>query len=739
MMDHDTENVDKMLRGIYSALLRHKMLFAIYLCLPVVVTFAYLSMQPRLYEATAVVALEAQNANFISANDVSEQYRMEDAELLTAMERLRSATLISKVLSEHSASWGFLFNGVVSDPIEFRGSEGPKGDEGRSDVSHDMLLQASKNVLDYITIRQRGRSRAIEISVMHPHPSVARLTANALAEEFVMGDIQSTTDMNGRVISASRRIETLLTQNEKQAKDQLEKKVSDSRGDGSLLASQIYSEKLAEQRKTLQQLRLERSSRNSKLLVVTEAFERAGASKALVLLGSDQTSDRLIEQLSEAEAQFIAAKQTYGPQHHKYLEANEEYQSQLSRAAEAVRGFISQLKTEISAHTKEIERIENEIASTEVELRDAEYNRQEIAQLEQDLKHRQDAIREYQSQLNEAEKLGLTVPRSRASVLSSAATPKSSVYPKTGVLMALSLVGGLVLAFGAVGVVEIYSDRMHPVDEIIQRFNLQGGAVLPDLGRSKPVLPGLVLPKFVGGRNPKKSHLKYGFIQALSLVSAQIQQGNAMQNQASTFLVTSSLPDEGKSTITMHLAKSLTRQGLRVLVIDGDVRRPSLHKLMQMGDPLYLSDFDPQRESYKKVLHQHRRSNASFIFSAPARDEQDCQKLLKLVALVAVQAAADFDVILIDTSPIMATSDVVVLSGLLKSLRTIFIADWKTSKYAALEKSVKLLEMSQVPASFVIINKVQFSDYWLYADYEAVSSYAKYGAHYVKSLGYQYA
>ncbi len=125
---------------------------------------------------------------------------------------------------------------------------------------------------------------------------------------------------------------------------------------------------------------------------------------------------------------------------------------------------------------------------------------------------------------------------------------------------------------------------------------------------------------------------------------------------------TSAAPGEGKTTVVANLSMSLAATGRRVLVIDGDLRRPRLHKLMQVPSGPGLADLlrrDPAGPPASLSKFVHSTSFANLYVLPPGAAGNDAPELLARPQLVQLfrELARSFDFVLIDTPPLLACSD----------------------------------------------------------------------------------
>jgi capsular exopolysaccharide synthesis family protein len=199
-------------------------------------------------------------------------------------------------------------------------------------------------------------------------------------------------------------------------------------------------------------------------------------------------------------------------------------------------------------------------------------------------------------------------------------------------------------------------------------------------------------------------------------------------------MVTSSLPNEGKTVFAVSLARSVAQAGGKALLIDCDLRRPSIGKLFGVeADPGLLAFFD-DRADKSEVVKIDPDSGLHFIpVSSGTSNPQDLLGSKHMKALIDVMRDR-YDLIVLDTPPLLTLSDGVVLSH--SADATIFLVRWAQTPRSVVSEALKSFRAIGGKLAGVVLSRVDMRSHATYA-YGAPgyydSYYGKYDSDHVHS------
>ena len=252
-----------------------------------------------------------------------------------------------------------------------------------------------------------------------------------------------------------------------------------------------------------------------------------------------------------------------------------------------------------------------------------------------------------------------------ATIISPADPPNKPSFPDKPLLFVISnviaLAAGLLVAVG----VESLDKGFRSADQIEQIIGARCLGLVPALrGLSKI------------GKTPEEYILEkpesaYG--EAIRGVYTSIRMLD-VKNPPKLLMIASALPKEGKSTMVTSLARLVAGIGLKVIVLDCDLRRPLLHKLFGLSSKPGLAEYLREKVPLDAVIHQDHHSSAH-VMAAGERvlgptDLFTSDRMRELLQ----ELRRSYDLILIDTPPVLAVSDARIISALVD--KTLFVVRW---------------------------------------------------------------
>jgi succinoglycan biosynthesis transport protein ExoP len=279
-------------------------------------------------------------------------------------------------------------------------------------------------------------------------------------------------------------------------------------------------------------------------------------------------------------------------------------------------------------------------------------------------------------------------------VVERAEVPGGPVSPTGRKTWLLSLAIGLVAAIAVAYGLDYMNDTIKTPEDITRQLKLAFLGLIPAVrGDRHPVLAS--------------SHTPHDFGEAFrslrtSLISRYPGEG------AKTMVVTSAQPLEGKTTTAANIAMALAYGGSRVLLIDADMRRPGLHRPLRLNNERGLSQILTGQARVRDVIQ--RTVDPNLLAVTAGRTPPNPSELLsseRMKTLITNLAHGPFDWIIIDTPPVLAVTDAVILAPVVSGVT--FVVGSEMTRRRLAERAVETILNSHPKMMGVVLNRVDFA------------------------------
>ena len=282
------------------------------------------------------------------------------------------------------------------------------------------------------------------------------------------------------------------------------------------------------------------------------------------------------------------------------------------------------------------------------------------------------------------------------SLLEPVTLPRSPVVPKTRRNIALGIIMGAILAISGALFFTTLKDTVGGPDELRRRFGVAALGEIFEWSTRQIEKDELVV----------LTEPSSGFAESFRQVRTNIQFKIATQ-PGKIYLVTSPGPGEGKSTIISNIALSFAQSGKRVILVDGDLRRPSLHRRFKSvnREPGLSNFLGKQATDISGVIHATEVEGVSLIPGGPIPPNPSELLGSQLMSDLLDQVKEKADIVLVDSPPVLAVADGRILAA--QSDGVLMIVDGLRTRSAALRAAMNALLDTQVTVFGVITNKLK--------------------------------
>jgi polysaccharide biosynthesis transport protein len=388
--------------------------------------------------------------------------------------------------------------------------------------------------------------------------------------------------------------------------------------------------------------------------------------------------------------------------------------AELNREEQAMRFAASKLNLENQLTQLEIQMDETRLA---IQATDSTPNgRTERDRLEASLAQQSQT---YASLLQSYEQVRLTEAQTTSTVIikEPAIPPNSPIRPRTVTNTVLASVVGVMLAVGVVFLIEALDDTLRTPDDVVRHLNLPvlGVIATHDVVDGKPVVAYRPRSPVAEAFRSLRTNLQFAMV----------------DRPLETILITSPSPEEGKSTVATNLALVMAQSERKVALVDADMRRPSIHRLLGLPNRFGVSSlFVMNQVQLDGALRPSEIPNMFTMTSG--KTPPNPAELLGSAKMGEIldQVKSLMDVVVIDIPPVLAVTDASVLAPRIDGV--LLVLKPGSTKIAAARQAVEQLRRVGAHLLGVVLNEVSLTrsryNYQYYKGYQYYYAYPEYYA-----------
>ena len=620
-----------------------------------ITTIASFRMQP-IYVATTRIEIDRENANILPFQGTdSFDYMMDlDNYIETQSKILTSETLALHTIRD-SGLWA---------PPEFSPPNGPSEALASGSLANQKPPPELGEFLGSLSARRVPSTRLMDVSFESTDPQLAARTVNAHIASYIDQNFRSKYE-------ATTRASTWLT-------DQLtELKIKVQRAEDARIAYErqnqiwtlddkqnITSQRLADINRQLSEAQSERTKKES-----LYEFAKSGNLDAIPQIQSNAALGDLLKKHSDASSAYADALSQYGPNFPKV----QRLQAQIKDLGQAIEKEKKNILDVLESNYKEARQRET-LLTQALDQQKAESSQMAGKLVEYNILKREAEANKtlYDGLMTKLKETAISqgLRSSNIRVIDAAMIPSTPSRPAKTRNVVLAFLIGLVGGIGLALMREYLDNTVKTPDDIERLTRLPSLAVVPQFVGSNGDAKRGLLKSFDANGHDKRMELvaqhlpKSQMSEAFRALRTSILLSQA-DHPPQVILVTSALPREGKTTAAANLAVTLAQLGDSTVLVDADLRKPGIGRLLNLGDGKHagLSSYLAGVSSLDQVTLPHPAiPNLAAIPTGPLppnpADLLSSQKLADAVA----ELRTNYKFIVIDSPPVMAVTDAVILS-----------------------------------------------------------------------------
>lgn len=604
-----------------AAVRRHAWRIAIFVAAAVLCTGIFLMRLHKQYQSTAVIRIDPslpmdvvgnQGANSGGANM--------GAQLATDEKEIGSPAVVTPAI---------LKAGLWKPPAD-----------GSSDSVPSSLVA---KVAGGVKVNQVRGTYLLNVSYRSESPDLAAAMANTLAQQFIEHEYQT---RNSALLS--------LTQYMRQQIKQLGHRMRSSQlalnafeRNNNIVNPDNMSGLLTQQLSSLQQ-DLGQEQARQRVLDANLALAKEGNIDALLVSDRGSALAPLLTAQQQAQIEFDALSAKYGPGNYLYQQEKRKLAHIKGAVRKEQQHVVAQIEAQAKAESVQVKLTARQLAETKAQLN--QFNRKGV-QFEI-LKHEADSDKSiYDSLLERVDAADVSAGyHSTAMRIVDAASPNPvPVYPrvKLTLLLAFLLSGALGVA-GAVAVSGMDRTLRDP-NAVSSTLGISLLGSLPQV-QEEAELKSLMMPPA-----PHEDSMRNAFVESVLGIRSTLLL-SASDGPVHSVAVVSSQPAEGKTVVSTNVALALAGLGKRTVLVDGDLRRPQVHRVLGLSNRRGLSSVLQGQSSLNDVLLPGPTEGLTVLPAGPTSAHAR-EMIAGRIGVLVEELKAQFDVVVLDTPPVLGFAD----------------------------------------------------------------------------------
>ncbi|ABF42311.1 Protein-tyrosine kinase [Candidatus Koribacter versatilis Ellin345] len=706
--------------GLFRIIVRRRKLLAAGVLLGILLATAYCILKTRRYEGEATVYVHPEGSDVLgSMPDLGLSSGMDwNSQLATQIKILQSDALAwdvvkrlrldqkppfagDKLYTEGSGTW-YSHHGLRSLPNE------PLSNIGNA--RRQQLLARFQLGLDVTEVPRTG---IVQLRFRSSDPELAAAVVNELAEAYTEHNFQvayeSTIKASDWLAKQLVELKTGIQSSEQQIADyqKTHKIIGTDENNNLTLAT------LDDVSKQYTDAQADRIMKEAKYRLA-----KSGNPELIGMLVPDSVLPVLRTQEADIQNQLSQATAIYGPNYPRVVELKKQLAQVNASLAKETRDIEARFSSEYEASLNTENKIKGNFDQHQQEALSKSQNFSEYSRLRREVDTSRDIYDDLLRKLREAGVMA-SLKAANIDVVDAAPVPIKPVEPAMKLAMALGLIGGLFMGFAGVVVAEAVDQSLKTPDDVELITSLPVIGVIPNtaVGRSSNGRPGRTAVKQEAMGIDVLTRPNSQFSESFRTLRTSIMLSFPSRPPKS-LVVTSALPGEGKSTISMNVAGTLVQRGARVLLVDADMRRGRLASRAGAQEGDGLTECLSGLRRWTDVVQDASGIAGLRILSAGVRPPNPAELLSsdKLKEMLE-EWQKNFDHVIFDAPPALVVTDAVVLALLCDAV--LLVARSGVTHRSALRRSYEMLLHDGIRVAGVILNM-----------YNPAGDYGYYGSNY---------
>ena len=699
---------------------RWKLILSTAAVIAVVTYIALLAVTPR-YTATAQVLLDPNKQKLLGANSIMSELSLDSGNVDSQLSLIRSTNLLRRVVDNTKLTQDVEFGvavtpGLFSLLTSWFSTEHEaqlKTAPASSDAISPDVLRSIGRLRSALEVTRVQRTYVIAIAVTSEDPAKAASLANAVAAAYVVDQLDARYEAAKTASNwLAQRMEGMRTQVK-----QSEEAVANFRREHNLVTTSsegkltINEQQLSDLNGKLVTARAETAAKRAAYEQAQQMQSQGGSLQTVSEVVRSPVISQLRNQQAQAAQKIAELVSRYNDDHPLVVRGRAELRDINNSIANETGRIITNLKNEydvakaredsLQKSLDQISGVNGRDDSVGVRLRELERNNAANKTLFESFLS--------QAKITDAQST-FDVRDSR--IISPASKPGAPSFPKKTLMLSLALVVGLLIGVGGGVALDMLNSGFTTQREIEEKLGIPVLASIPLVDATVRTINGQVfdLPRYCGAKPLSR------YAEAIRTLRMGVQMAD-VDDPAKVVLITSSVPQESKSTIALSLAYSALQAGLRTVIIDCDLRHPTVSKFFGLEKSPGLVDLLAGTVGVERAIVS--RDNLTVIpAGSKSQNPPDLLGSARMKGLVE-KLRETYDYVIIDTPPVGPVIDAKVAIQLAD--KVIYAVRWQSTTREMVAQSIEGLGAGRKLAGIVlgVVDETKVPRYGRYSYYSS--------------------
>ncbi|MCB9944465.1 MAG: polysaccharide biosynthesis tyrosine autokinase [Geminicoccaceae bacterium] len=702
-------------------------------------TLIGLQLTPR-YTATALVMIDPRESKVVDVEAVMQGMGADAASVETQIKVLGSRSHMEAVMRSLHLFEDPEFNPRLTDtgrtvkladagplrpwlsilPDGLLLSLGLAREQLADDAYRDQQLQVETAIdtfSDQLAVRQDGRSHVIAIEFTSVNPAKASRIANEVADLYVRREFDA------RLAATSKATGWLATRL-RSLRDELEKSeaaVESYRASEGLVdtgAGRLREQELSELSRTLMTARADLSDKRARLELIRELRARGEGLDTVAEVLQSGTIMNLRQQESDLLREEAELRTYFGEKHPRIQNLVAEKANLQAKIATEVERIIKNLGNEVNVIASRVADTERQLAdlsgvndderARQVHLRELEREADSSRQLYESFLQRYKETREQQG-----------IIENDVRVISRAAPPEQPSSPGPKIFAAAGFGSSVMIGLMLALLFERLDNGLRSTRQVEEELGLAALGLVPGIkGLRRGEYPHQYLIK-----KPLSA-----YAEAMRAIYTSMQLSD-VDSPPKVVMVTSALPQEGKTTLSLSLATFAARSAQRVILVDLDLRHPSVHRDLPLEPEAgFVEVMAGERKLSEVILHDEESGIDILPVRRQTANPTDILSSRRMRRLISV-LRSHYDYVVIDSAPLLGVTDSKIVALLVD--KVIFATQWEKTRIEAARNGLAHLREINASVAGSVLTQVNVRKHAYYGYGDVGQYYGKYQRYYV--------